>query len=144
MHLRNLFTAACALTLGAAIAAIPASPASAGGNPWTCPAGGNKNNTWDPRGYQTLDDEAVWQRNIELRYHTGTRCAWGKISNGSPGDSVWVDWSANGGSSWRQLSVTRIASGYRQVYTLAHNHEALMRACGKAGNRPEVRCTDWK
>lgn len=120
-----------------------AQPAQAA-DPWTCPSGGNPS-LWNPALVTTpVQPEPVWGRTVELRYHTSTRCAWGRISNGSSGDSVWVDWSNNGGGSWRQLSVTRIPSGGSQVYTTAHNDAGyVMRACGKAGNRVEIVCTRW-
>lgn len=119
-----------------------ATPASAA-NPWTCPSGGNPS-LWDPRYTSTAGTAKVWWRKIELRYHSATRCAWGRISNGSRGDAVWVDWSANGGQTWKQLGVTKIPRGGREVHTVAYNDAGyVMRACGKAGNRPEIACTRW-
>ncbi|MEU1272025.1 glycosyl hydrolase [Streptomyces sp. NPDC005799] len=119
-----------------------ATPAAAA-NWWTCPAGGNPN-AWDPRYTSVAGTAGVWWRKIELRYHRGTRCAWGHIANGSPGDAVWVDWSANRGQTWKQLDVTRIPRGRRETYTVAHNDAGyVMRACGKAGNRAEIACTRW-
>lgn len=137
-------TLAWTLVLSAAIV-VPiggATPASAA-NPWTCPSGGNPS-LWDPRYTSTVGTAKVWWRKIELRYHNGTRCAWGRISNGSRGDSVWVDWSANGGQTWKQLGVTKIPRGGHEVHTVAYNDARyVMRACGKAGNRPEIACTGW-
>lgn len=118
------------------------SPAAAA-SPWKCPSGSNPS-LWDPRYTSTVGTAEVWSRKIELRYHSITRCAWGRISNGSPGDSVWVDWSNNGGQTWKQLGVTKIPQGSRQVYTAAYNDAGyVMRACGKAGNRREIVCTSW-
>jgi len=135
-----------AWTLAASAAVIGpigvAQPAAAA-NPWTCPAGGNPS-LWDPRSMSTVGTAEVWWRKIELRYHSGTRCAWGRISNGSHGDSVWVDWSSNGGQTWKQLDVTKIPRGGHEAHTVAHNDAAyVMRACGKAGNRREIACTGW-
>lgn len=133
-----------ALVMSAAIV-VPiggAAPAAAA-NWWTCPAGGNPN-VWDPRYTSVAGTAGVWWRKVELRYHRGTRCAWGHIANGSPGDAVWVDWSANRGQTWTQLDVTRIPRGRRETYTVAHNDAGyVMRACGKAGNRSEIACTRW-
>jgi len=111
---------------------------------WTCPSGGDPQR-WDP-GYMStpVPPVYVWNRKIELRYHSSARCAWGRISTGNPGDSVWVDWSSTGGRDWKQLSVTRIPSGGTQVYTTAYNDRGyVMRACGKAGDRSEIVCTRW-
>ncbi len=112
-------------------------------HPSKCRAGGNPN-LWNPALISTERSATLFGRTFELRFHSGANCAWGKISNGSRGDSVWVDWSIDGGDTWKQLSVTRIPYGGRQVYTVAHNHSGYtMRACGKAGNRPDIACTGW-
>ncbi|GHI09475.1 hypothetical protein Scel_77960 [Streptomyces cellostaticus] len=128
---------------GAIVVPIGGATPAAAANPWTCPAGGNPD-VWDPRYTSTVSTAGVWWRKIELRYHSRTRCAWGRISNGSRGDSVWVDWSANGGQTWKQLDVTKIPRGGHEVHTVAHNDAGyVMRACGKAGNRREIACTGW-
>ncbi len=86
---------------------------------------------------------SLFGRLIELRANTSEVCAWGRISNGSVGDQVWVDRSTDGGNTWQQLSITTITSG-RSVFTDNFNDQAkLMRACGKAGDRVEVACTSW-
>ncbi|MDX2680785.1 hypothetical protein [Streptomyces soliscabiei] len=60
---------------------------------------------------------------FELRYNgSGTNtCAWGRVTNGSPGMHLWVDRSSDGGRTWepqlgwrassRGPSVLRVGSG---------------------------------
>jgi hypothetical protein len=130
------------LAIGAVLVPSQAAFAAVPGES-SCPSGGNPS-LWDPSLIETQGSVPVYGRTIELRYHISARCAWGRISNGNPGDSVWVDWSRGNVNEWWQLSVTRIPSGYRQVYTTAYNNrDYLMRACGKAGDRPLVVCTPW-
>ncbi|WP_412538410.1 hypothetical protein R8Z50_21460 [Longispora sp. K20-0274] len=83
----------------------------------------------------------VWGRTIELRANSNQICAWGRISNGSVGDQVWVDRSYNGGAIWEQLSITTITSGTGTFTDVFNDNGKVMRACGKAGNRPEIVCT---
>lgn len=105
---------------------------------------GNNPATYNPSSISTPRSTSVWGRKIELRYHGSSRCAWGRISNGSPGDEIWVDRSFNGGQSWQpKLGATQINSGSQKYTVMYNNRGNLMRACGKAGNRPEVRCTGW-
>ncbi|WP_163571845.1 glycosyl hydrolase [Fodinicola feengrottensis] len=93
---------------------------------------------------KTARSTSVWSRTIELRANTNNVCGWGRISNGDPGDLVWVDRSYDGGAHWEQLSITTIPTNSRTTFTAAYNDQGhLMRACGKAGNRPEVACTGW-
>ena len=82
-------------------------------------------------------------RLIELRFDTTNRCAWGKISNGSVGDQIWVDRSFDHGRTWQpQLGFTTIQSG-RDTHTREYDDAGVvMRACGKAGNRAQIACTD--
>ncbi|GAA3017547.1 DUF2690 domain-containing protein [Streptomyces fulvorobeus] len=90
---------------------------------------------------RTVASTSIRSRGIELRYN-GT-CAWGRITNGSVGDLVWVDRSFDGGRNWTQLHVARINTGGSQKTEAYNNKRNLMRACGKASNYPEVACTTW-
>ncbi|MCQ8828708.1 glycosyl hydrolase [Streptomyces malaysiensis] len=89
---------------------------------------------------RTVANASTHSRGIELRYNGA--CAWGRIF-GSPGDLVWVDRSFDGGRTWEQLSVTKINTGGSNFTDAFNNRGNLMRACGKAGNFPEVACTTW-
>ncbi|GEM_PF-6207023 len=98
---------------------------------------------------RTVRTEELFGRKIELRYHSSSRCAWGRISNGSPGDEIWVDRSNNGGRTWEpKLGAAKISGPifpnkrYTQKYTVMFDNKGRsMRACGKAGNRTKVECT---
>jgi hypothetical protein len=86
----------------------------------------------------------VHSRVIELRYSAKLRCAWGRISNGSVGDEIWVDRSSDGGKTWEsKLGRRTISSGRDAHTTMWSDAGKLMRACGKAGDRSEIACTGW-
>ena len=80
--------------------------------------------------------------------------AYGSITNGDPGDQLWLDRSFDGGQTWEsgsRLGDTVIPPGARETKTLLYNvdgsYEQLqigaLRACGKANNRDEIACTAW-
>jgi len=112
---------------------------------------GEDPNNFDPAGNITPIPQVappsnpveLYGRVITLRYNSN-RCAWGKIDNGSQRDEVWVDRSSNGGAKWDgKLGDTIIHSGLDN-HTVAYNDaNTVMRACGKAWNRPEIACTGW-
>jgi hypothetical protein len=81
---------------------------------------------------------------VQLRATTDDVCAWGRIINGVPGDTVWVDRSDNGGPPWEQLGASRISAG-STVFTPAYNDvNKKMRACGHPNGYPgQVACTYW-
>jgi predicted alpha-1,6-mannanase (GH76 family) len=95
----------------------------------------------------------VWSRQIVLHVSDADNMTWASIDNGDPTDEVWLDRSWDGGQSWSdgsKLGDTFIPSGSRGWRTLMYNvdnpggHQVgAMRACGKAGNRPEIACTSW-
>jgi len=95
----------------------------------------------------------VWSRSIVLHISDADDMAWASIGNGSPTDEVWLDRSFDGGQSWAsgsKLGDTTVPTGYGGWRTLmfnADNPSALgvgaVRACGKAGNRVEIACTQW-
>ncbi|MGW0390472.1 NlpC/P60 family protein [Streptomyces sp. NPDC003042] len=122
------------------LAGVPDCGATSGGStPPRCTDGSTPTST----GARSPRTTTVWSRTVELRYSDTTECAWGRISNGSVGDEVWVDRSVDGGRSWDRLGYTRITSG-REVFTPQFDdHAVLMRACGKAGDRVEISCTGW-
>jgi hypothetical protein len=93
------------------------------------------------------DTTSVWGRTIKL-YVTSVSTAWAGIENGQPGDEVWLDRSFGGGCTWDpKLGDTFIPDGWTLWRTLGYLQNepapALVRACGKAGNRPEIACTGW-
>ncbi|MES4901085.1 MULTISPECIES: DUF2690 domain-containing protein [unclassified Streptomyces] len=121
---------------------LTASPAQAAD--YDCPSGS------DPKalpGAATTPVSPVHSggRAIELRYNKTTRCAWGRITLGAPGDKIWVDWSRTLGGEhapWAQKGETQIARGTSK-FTDAYNDAGyIMRACGKPVGHDLV-CTGW-
>ena len=87
-------------------------------------------------------------RRIELHLSDADGMAWGSIDLGTSGDSVWLDRTWDGGSTWDGLLgkayVPSTWTGTRTLmYNLADpvNHaRGMIRACGDAAG---VVCTDW-
>jgi predicted alpha-1,6-mannanase (GH76 family) len=83
----------------------------------------------------------------------GDDMGWAAIDDGSPGDEVWLDRSFDGGRTWSggsKLGDTTIPVGASGWRTLMYNVDdwtnrgvGVLRACGKAGDRPEIACTPW-
>jgi predicted alpha-1,6-mannanase (GH76 family) len=94
---------------------------------------------------------SVWGRKITLHLSDPDNAAWASIDNGDPGDEAWLDRSFEGGKRWDgKVGKTKIPNGQHGWRTLMYDVDDLgamrvgaMRACGKAGNRPEVTCTSW-
>jgi predicted alpha-1,6-mannanase (GH76 family) len=95
----------------------------------------------------------VWSRSIVLHLDDGDDMGWASIGNGSPGDEVWLDRSFDGGRSWSggsKLGDTTVPAGAGGWRTLMYNADdwnnrgvGVLRACGKAGDRPDIACTPW-
>jgi predicted alpha-1,6-mannanase (GH76 family) len=154
-----LFSTRFLRTAGMAVALLMSLAAGLGVAP---PAGANSSvcNIWcdvrDPalaRGDRQPVSATVWSRQIVLHVSDPDDMTWASIDNGSPTDEVWLDRSWDGGQSWAdgsKLGDTFIPSGSRGWRTLMYNvdnpsgHQVgAVRACGKAGNRPEIACTPW-
>ncbi|MEV6769628.1 glycoside hydrolase family 76 protein [Nocardia sp. NPDC051030] len=106
---------------------------------------GSPKDNGDPRAASgsrvTNPQVRVWSRTITLRM---AECgASASIESGRPGDSVWIDRGADGsGVRDGSLGVATVSDTAQRTpfYRYAG---AKLRACGKAGDRPEVRCTRW-
>jgi hypothetical protein len=86
----------------------------------------------------------LFGRTIELRYSDASQCAWGRISNGTIGDEIWVDRSSDGGDNWEpRLGLTSISSGTNVFTSQWRDAGVLMRACGRAHDRMDIACTGW-
>jgi predicted alpha-1,6-mannanase (GH76 family) len=108
----------------------------------------------DP-GLSTVDRQPVtatiYGRSITIHYDDADAMGWASIANGSPTDEVWIDRSFDGGSTWTgMLGDTTVPTGNTGWRTLMYNVDdwnnlgvGALRACGKAGNRPEITCTSW-
>ncbi len=104
-------------------------------------------------GDRTAVSATLFGRTITLHFDDADAMGWASIENGNPGDEVWLDRSMDGGRSWTdgsRLGNTAIPSGQRgwrtQMYNVDdwNNHGVgALRACGKAGDRPDIACTAW-
>lgn len=75
---------------------------------------------------------------------------WASIDGGKAGDEVWLDRSFDGARSWPDSragdttipgAATGTRSGMFNVDNRATRAVGVLRACGKAGDRPEIVCT---
>jgi predicted alpha-1,6-mannanase (GH76 family) len=95
----------------------------------------------------------IFGRTLRLHFDDADAMGWASIENGSPGDEVWLDRSMDGGRTWSggsRLGNTAIPSGQNGWRTLMYNVDdwnnlgvGALRACGKAGDRPDIACTAW-
>ena len=95
----------------------------------------------------------LFGRTITLHFDDADAMGWASIENGNPGDEVWLDRSMDGGRTWTdgsRLGNTAIPAGQRGWRTLMYNVDdwnnlgvGALRACGKAGDRPDIACTPW-
>lgn len=96
---------------------------------------------------RVVQPAGVHGRRVELHldYADGGGMAWASTDNGDPGDEVWIDRTFNGGASWHsRLVTTAVPGGQRGWRTwMVPLGGGKVRACGKAGNRPEISCTAW-
>jgi predicted alpha-1,6-mannanase (GH76 family) len=87
-------------------------------------------------------------RLVELHVDDADGMAWASVDNGVVGDSVWLDRSWDGGSTWDGLlGKAAIPSTWTGTRTLMYNlydpvghRRGLLRACADAGG---VVCTSW-
>nr|WSY56799.1 glycoside hydrolase family 76 protein [Streptomyces sp. NBC_00886] len=95
----------------------------------------------------------IYSRSIALHFDDTDAMGWASITNGSPGDEVWLDRSFDGGRTWNsgsKLGDTTIPAGQGGWRTLMYNVDdwnnlgvGALRACGKAGDRAGIACTAW-
>ncbi|MYZ36945.1 MULTISPECIES: glycoside hydrolase family 76 protein [unclassified Streptomyces] len=145
--------AALALALLAAFVPQPASAAGTGAAATIC----NKYcDSRDPAlapGDRTPVTATLFGRSIGLHFDDADAMGWASIDSGNPGDEVWLDRSFDGGRTWSsgsKLGYTTVPSGQRGRRTPMYNVDdwnnlgvGALRACGKAGDRPEIACTPW-
>jgi len=81
-------------------------------------------------------------RVIELRASNKSKCAWARISHGTPGEEVWADRKDPGGDEHEGfLGYTRIDTGDAKFTDPFKNDGKLMRACGSSHGI--IECTGW-
>lgn len=96
---------------------------------------------------------SIFGRTLRLHFDDADAMGWASIENGNPGDEVWLDRSFDGGRTWgsgSRLGNTVVPAGQRGWRTLMFNVDdwnnhgvGALRACGKAGDRPDIACTAW-
>lgn len=96
--------------------------------------------------FDTIDgDNPIVMQNgrvIELRASNKSKCAWGRISSGMPGEEIWTDRKDPTANKHEgPLGHTRIDSGTAKYTEAFKNDGKVMRACGSAGG--VVECTGW-
>lgn len=96
--------------------------------------------------FDTIDgDNPIVMQNgrvIELRASNKSKCAWGRISSGAPGEEVWTDRKDPTANEHEgPLGHTRIDSGTAKYTEAFKNDGKVMRACGSA--QGVVECTGW-
>ncbi|MCG5468959.1 glycoside hydrolase family 76 protein [Micromonospora sp. LAH09] len=95
----------------------------------------------------------IYGRQISLHVNDIDAMSWAVIGNGNPGDQSWLERSFDGGRTFvadGRLGLAPIPSGVRTGRTAMYNVDdwatsrvGALRACGKAGDRPETACTAW-
>ncbi|GAA2697865.1 glycoside hydrolase family 76 protein [Actinoplanes palleronii] len=96
---------------------------------------------------------ALYGRTFRLHVNDTDAMAWATVDGGQAGDQVWLDRSFDGGRTWAgdsRLGVTTVPAGSTGWRTGQYNVDdwnttgvGALRACGKAGDRPEISCTSW-
>ncbi|MFG1814976.1 glycoside hydrolase family 76 protein [Kribbella sp. NPDC049174] len=104
-------------------------------------------------GDRTPVSATLFGRTITLHFDDSDAMGWASIENGNPGDEVWLDRSMDGGRTWTdgsRLGNTAIPSGQRGRHTQMYNVDdwnnhgvGALRACGKAGDSPDIVRTAW-
>ena len=95
----------------------------------------------------------LFSRTFTLHFDDTDAMGWASVDHGSPGDEVWLDRSFDGGRTWSsgsKLGDTTIPAGSTGWRTQMYNVDnwsgygvGALRACGKAGDRPDISCTPW-
>jgi hypothetical protein len=95
----------------------------------------------------------LYGRTFAVHVSDNDAMVWGSVDGGQAGDQVWLDRSYDGGRTsggGSRLGDTAIPAGYPGWRTAMFNVDdwgargiGALRACGRAGDRPEITCTPW-
>jgi len=95
----------------------------------------------------------LYGRTFRVHVDDTDAMVWGSVENGQATDEVWLDRSFDGGRTWSdgsKLGDTKVPAGSTGWRTAMFNVDdwnatgvGALRACGKAGDRPEITCTAW-
>jgi predicted alpha-1,6-mannanase (GH76 family) len=96
---------------------------------------------------------SLFGRRFSLHVNDTDAMGWAVVTTGAAGDQVWLDRSFDGGRTWgsgSRLGLTTTPAGSTGWRTLMFNVDdwanhgvGALRACGKAGDRPDIVCTAW-
>ncbi|MFI5934964.1 glycoside hydrolase family 76 protein [Actinoplanes sp. NPDC051494] len=92
----------------------------------------------------------LYGRSFKVHVNDTDAMAWATVESGQAGDQVWADRSFDGGRTWSKEATTSVPAGSGGWRTGMLNVDdwnargvGVLRACGKAGDRPEIVCTAW-
>ncbi|HEY6737475.1 MAG TPA: glycoside hydrolase family 76 protein [Actinopolymorphaceae bacterium] len=145
--------ARAALAVAGAVAlGIGVVPGTAVAQPTGSPIDGDGTPVGEAQEDRLADGTTIFGRSIALHISDRDAMGWATIGNGDPTDEVWLDRSFDGGETVAdsRLGYATIPDGSRGTSTLMYNVDdrangakGVLRACGKAGNRPDIVCTAW-
>ncbi|WP_250036361.1 glycoside hydrolase family 76 protein [Paractinoplanes maris] len=102
---------------------------------------------------RTPVSSTLYGRTVTLHVDDADSMGWASLAGGRAGDEVWLDRSFDGGRTWAagsRLGSTAVPAGAGATRTTMANVDdwvqrgvGALRACGKAGDRPEIACTGW-
>jgi hypothetical protein len=83
-------------------------------------------------------------RVVELRYNANLRTAWGRLTRGAVGDTVWVNRRYKNGGSSGPCGTTQINTGQSTFTPMFNDRNPIeMQACAKTVGFPLGTCTGW-
>src|SRR6187551_139396 len=104
-------------------------------------------------GDRVATSSTLYGRPFKVHVNDADAMIWATVENGQPGDQVWLDRSFDGGRTWQgdsRIGDTTVPAGAGGARTTMFNVDdwvarrvGVLRACGKAGDRPELICTGW-
>ncbi|GAA3934860.1 glycoside hydrolase family 76 protein [Actinoplanes auranticolor] len=104
-------------------------------------------------GDRVATSTTLYGRSFQVHVNDTDAMIWATVENGRAGDQVWLDRSFDGGRTWSgdsRLGDTTVPAGSAGTRTTMFNVDnwgsrgvGVLRACGKAGDRPELTCTGW-
>ncbi|MGW4946221.1 glycoside hydrolase family 76 protein [Actinoplanes sp. NPDC004185] len=104
-------------------------------------------------GDRVATSTTLYGRSFKVHVNDNDAMIWATVENGQAGDQVWLDRSFDGGRTWpgdSRLGDTTVPAGSGSARTTMFNVDnwasrgvGVLRACGKAGDRPELTCTGW-
>lgn len=148
---RVLILLSAASVGGSVVAAVPMQPAGAATSR-ICDISCDGADPAQAQGNRPTVTSTLFGRTVSVHVNDPGAMAWARIENASPGDRVWLERSFDGGQTVTDggLGDTTVAGGRRDARSAQFNVDdganrrvGAVRACGRAGDRPEQTCTPW-